>query len=79
MPIHLHTPYAFIAEDLKDLATELDNIALQTTEKITECEAILCQYHLSKVLKSLILATRISSPSWPSHSDYKEKFVLCHS
>ncbi len=57
-----------LAEDLKDVARDCEALALATTERITEVEAALCHAHLSKILRSLILATRISRATWPSPS-----------
>ena len=60
MPNELRTQYGWIVEDLKDVATRLETLALQTDERITQVEAALCRFHLNKTLRFLILATRIS-------------------
>ncbi len=59
MPKHFQTAYAWVAEDLKDLAEELRRIALDTAESITQVESLLFHEHITKILDSLILATRM--------------------
>ncbi len=39
----------------------MHKIALDSFKKITEVEAALCHFHVSKVLKSLILAARLAT------------------
>jgi len=51
------TSYGWVVSDLRDLVVDLDRIALETGENITEVEASLCHFHLNKVLKSLFPAT----------------------
>jgi len=58
------TGYGWVAYDLRDLAKDLDNLALLTSENISEVEAALCHFYLGQVLRSLILATRISRSEW---------------
>ncbi len=55
VPYNDFTRYGWISEDLKDLAAELESIATTTKDNITDLEAALCHFHLSKVLKALIL------------------------
>ena len=64
------TSYGWIVSDLRDTSEDLYRIATDTTENITEVEATLAQFHFSKVLHSLILATRLGRRGWPplSHS-----------
>ncbi len=47
------TSYGWVVSDLRDLANDLDQIAYETCESISEVEATLCHFHLDKVLKSL--------------------------
>ena len=42
------------------IASDLYRIAIDTSGTITEVEATLCHFHISKVLQCLILATRVS-------------------
>ena len=62
------TSYGWVVSDLKDISEDLYRIATDTTENITEVEAALAHYHISKVLHSLILATRIRRRAWPALS-----------
>ncbi len=59
MPLAPMTSYGWVLSDVKDLAEDLHRIAW-TVENITPLEAALCHFHLNKVLKSLLLATRVS-------------------
>lgn len=60
--------YGWIVSDLRDISEDLYRIAIDTSEDITEVEAALAHFHLSKVLQSLILATRLGRRGWPSLS-----------
>jgi len=66
MPNTFLTRYRLVVNDLKDLASEVKDIAQDSQENITEVEAVLAQYHLKQILEGLILATRIGRRSWPS-------------
>ena len=68
MPNTHLTRYRLLVNDLKDLAVELAEIALDTEENISEVEAVLAQYYLKQILESMILATRIGRRTWPSPS-----------
>ncbi len=58
--IFLTTSYGWIVSDLQDVVTDLEKIATETTETITQVEAELCHHHLDKILKILILSTRLA-------------------
>jgi len=60
------TSYGWIVSDLRDIVTDLEKIATETTETITQVEAELCHHHLYKILKSLILSTRLARRRWPA-------------
>jgi hypothetical protein len=62
------TSYGWVVSDLRDLVVDLNRIALETGENITEVEATHCHFHLNKVLKSVLLATRLARLKWPSLS-----------
>ncbi len=71
------TSYGWVVSDLKDLSEDLNRIALETSENITEVEATLCHYHLNKVLKSLLLTTRIARRRWPYLSPQTPSPTTC--
>ena len=64
MPNIHRTAYGWVTEDLKDVARDIEALALGTSESITEVEATLCHAHLTKILRNLILATRIAKGEW---------------
>ena len=57
-----------MVNDLKDLVYDVQAIARDTEENISEVEAVLAQYYLKEILEGLILATRIGRLKWPSLS-----------
>ncbi len=75
MPNFPTTSYSWVAYDLKELSEDLDRLALDTSENITQVEAALCHHHLGKVLKSLILATRIGRAEWSSLSQQMQSLT----
>jgi len=58
------TSYRWVAEDLKDLAEDLHRIATDTTENKALVESLTCYSNFTKILDSLILATRLAG-AWP--------------
>ena len=68
MPQIFLTRYRLLVNDLKDLVYNVQAIARDTEENISEVEAVLAQYYLKEILEGLILATRIGRRKWPSLS-----------
>ncbi len=68
MPLPEFTRYRLVVTDLKDLAADINDIAQDTEENISEVEAVLAQHYLKQILEGLILATRIGRRTWPSLS-----------
>lgn len=68
MPQIFLTRYRLLVNDLKDLVYDVQAIARDTEENISEVEAVLAQYYLKEILEGLILATRIGRLKWPSLS-----------
>ncbi len=62
------TSYGWVVSDLQDIHRDLHRIATESTKSITEVEAALGHFQLSKVLRYLIAATRIGRREWPSLS-----------
>ena len=54
------TSYGWIVSDLRDIVTDLERPATETTETITQVEAELCHHHLNTILSSLVLSTRVA-------------------